>query len=241
MQDFNFLGNRRIAHRRRLQAVAQTLIIEQHRRGRLQSRRMVLVPVVDEFGGVHVRVPSTEYLVPSETASSGSVLGTGYSVLFLLRRQRQSEHRNHPLPGDIHLGLCGIRQVERLAMLAAVDLGIRSPGFFGVATGLLDHVGRVEPALQMTPAPLAFFVFLVAGALPGLLDLHLVMGKLRRSLRARSGDFASRQRTYPRSCGARAAGFGPTSVIVLERRKSRPKPAMPYPRPVVATGVAAPE
>jgi hypothetical protein len=68
----------------------------------------------------------------------------------------------------------------------------------------------------MAAAELAFLVFLVAGALPGLLDLNFVMRKLRGSLRARSGDFASRQRTYPRSRGARAAGFGITRVIVLE-------------------------
>jgi hypothetical protein len=45
-----------------------------------------------------------------------------------------------------------------------------------------------------------------------------VVGKLRRSLRAGSADFASRQRTYPRSRGPCAARFGPTSVIVLDGR-----------------------
>jgi hypothetical protein len=42
------------------------------------------------------------------------------------------------------------------------------------------------------------------------------MRKLRRSLRARSCNFASCQSAYPRSRGAHAAGFGPMSVIVLE-------------------------
>src|SRR5271155_2327658 len=68
----------------------------------------------------------------------------------------------------------------------------------------------------MAATEFAFFVFLVAGALPVLFDLDLMMGKLRRSLRARSGDFAGRQRTYPRSRGACAAGFGLTNAIVLE-------------------------
>ena len=68
----------------------------------------------------------------------------------------------------------------------------------------------------MAPAEFAFLVFLVAGALPVLLDLDLMMGKLGRSLRTRSGDFASRQRTCPRSRGASAAGFGLTNVIVLD-------------------------
>ena len=53
MKDLNLLGDRRIANRRRLQPVTQSLIVQQHRPRRLQSRRMVLVPVVDEFGGVH--------------------------------------------------------------------------------------------------------------------------------------------------------------------------------------------
>jgi hypothetical protein len=35
----------------------------------------------------------------------------------------------------------------------------------------------------MAAAELAFFVFFVAGALSGLLDLDFMMGKLRRSLR----------------------------------------------------------
>jgi hypothetical protein len=43
-----------------------------------------------------------------------------------------------------------------------------------------------------------------------------VMRKLRRNLRVRIGHFARRQRTYPRSHGASAAGVGPTSAIVLE-------------------------
>src|ERR1022692_499091 len=149
---------------------------------------------------------------------SRSLLGTRYSNLFLLflRRQRQPEHRNHPLSRNIDLGFRGIRQVQSLAVLAAVDLGIRPPGLFRVAAGLLDHILRVEPAFQMAAAEFALFVFLVAGALTGLLDLDLMVGKLGRSLRARRSNFASRQRTYPRSRGARAAGFGPTSVIVLE-------------------------
>ena len=53
MKDFNLFRDRRIAHRRRLQTVAQALVIEQHRPRWLQSRRKILVPVVDEVGGVH--------------------------------------------------------------------------------------------------------------------------------------------------------------------------------------------
>jgi len=101
-------------------------------------------------------------------------------------------------------------------MLAAVYLGVFAPSFLCVATGLFDHIRGVEPALQMSAAELPFFVLLVAGTLSRLLNLDLVMRKLRRSLCVRSGHFARRQSTCPRSRGASAAGVGLTSAIVLE-------------------------
>src|SRR6202046_3797327 len=120
---------------------------------------------------------------------------TQYSQLFIFwlifRRQGQPEHRNHSLAGDIDFRFLGIRQVKRLAVLAAVDFSIRSPGFFGVAASLLDHVLRIKPALQMSPTKLAFFVFLVTGALSRLLGLDLMMRKLRSRARTGSRDFAS--------------------------------------------------
>src|SRR5260370_38360636 len=101
-------------------------------------------------------------------------------------------------------------------MLAPVDFGVLAPGFFRVATCLLNHIRSVEPALQMSAAELAFLVLLVAGTLSRFLNLDLVMRKLGRSSRVRSGHFARRQRTYPRSRGASAAGIGRTSAIALE-------------------------
>ena len=101
-------------------------------------------------------------------------------------------------------------------MLAAVDFGVFAPGFLCVATGLLNHVRSVEPTLQMSAAELAFLVLLVTGSLSRFLNLDLVMRKLRRSLRVRSGDFARRQRTYPRSRGASAAGVGLRAPLYLK-------------------------
>ena len=72
-------------------------------------------------------------------------------------------------------------------MFAAIDFGIRSPGLLGIATGLLDHVRGVEPALQVSAAEFALGVFLVAGTLARLLDLHFVMRKLGRSSRGFGG------------------------------------------------------
>src|ERR1700691_1777791 len=78
-------------------------------------------------------------------------------------------------------------------MFAAVDFRVRSPGFLGIAAGALHHIGGIEPALQMSAAELALFVFFIAGALPFLLDFYFVMGKLSGSLRLRSCDFVSCQ------------------------------------------------
>src|SRR6202167_2948551 len=188
-----------------------------------------------------MRVASTQYPVPSETrefrATRYWVLGTGY---FFFRRQSQPKHRNHSLPRHIHFRFRRIRQIERLAMLAAVDLGVRPPRFFHVAASLLDHILGIEPALQVSAAELAFFVFLVAGALPGLLNFDFVMRKLCGSLRSGSRDFASRQSTYPHSRGTRAAGFGPTTVIVLEAERPA-QAAISYARPIRVTGLPRPE
>src|SRR3979411_1467732 len=98
-------------------------------------------------------------------------------------------------------------------MLAAVDLGIRTPRLLRVPAGLLQYVNGIEPPLQVPAAELTLFIFLVARTLPCLLDLDLMMRKLRRSFGSRGRDFARRQWTYPHSCGARAAGFGRLSGI----------------------------
>src|SRR5450631_2528900 len=61
MKDLDLLRDGRIAHRRRLQPIAQGLVVDQHRPWRLQARRVILVPVVDELGSVHGK----ELLAPS--------------------------------------------------------------------------------------------------------------------------------------------------------------------------------
>jgi ABC-type multidrug transport system fused ATPase/permease subunit len=117
-------------------------------------------------------------------------------------------------------------------MFAAVDFGVCTPGFFGIAAGLLDYVLAVEPALQMTAAKFSFFVLLVTRTLPSLLDFDFMMRKLRRSLRARSCDFASCQGTHLR-CAALAppeSVFGSTVVraSLYSKEKDEPKPAISY-------------
>src|ERR1700730_1304049 len=131
----------------------------------------------------------------------------------LLRRQRQSEHRDHSLPCHVHLCFRRIWQVERLTVLATIDFGVGSPGLFRIAASLFENVRGIEPALQMPAAEFALLIVLVAGALPRLLDFDLMVGKLRNILRARSGYFASRQRTYPRWSGTNTARFGLTRSL----------------------------
>ena len=53
MQDLDFLRNRGIAHRGRLQTIAQGLVVEQDSARRPQLGGIHLVPVVDEFGSIH--------------------------------------------------------------------------------------------------------------------------------------------------------------------------------------------
>jgi len=87
---------------------------------------------------------------------------------------------------DVHpTRALGIRKVQSLADLAAVNLDVPTPGFLDAAALLLHRVGGIEPALQMAAAEFPLVVFLVAGSLARLLDLDLVVGKLLNSVRDR--------------------------------------------------------
>src|SRR5579872_1092509 len=85
-------------------------------------------------------------------------------------------------------------------MLTAIDLRITTPSLLRIAASLLQDVGRVEPAFEVSAAELAFLVFLIASPLPRFLDFHLVIRKLRRSLHA-SG-YGRSQKVHPRSSGS---------------------------------------
>ena len=56
----------------------------------------------------------------------------GDHSLALLGRHRQAKHRNLTLPSYIHHGFPRVRQIQSLAMLAAVDLGIQFQGLFRI-------------------------------------------------------------------------------------------------------------
>jgi hypothetical protein len=128
----------------------------------------------------------------------------------LLGRDCQAEYRGLSLASHIQpANSVRVGQVERLAVLAAIDFRIRSPGLFGITASLLEHIRGVEPALQMSAAELALGVSLVTGALPWLLDFYFVMWELRWS-----GCGFARGQEKSSSLRQSAAGF--TSFILLE-------------------------
>jgi len=122
--------------------------------------------------------------------------------LLSLRRHRQPENRNLPRPGHIQTTrLLRIWQIKRLAMLAAINFRIAPPSLLYIAASLLEHIGGIEPALEMPAAKLALLVLLVASPLSRLLDFDLVVRELRRSQRARG--YGCRQKVHPSSSGPR--------------------------------------
>src|SRR5436190_19853130 len=62
MEDFNLLLNRRIADRRRLQAVAQGFVVQQYGADWTEGLRIETVPVVDEFRNVHFSRPGADQM-----------------------------------------------------------------------------------------------------------------------------------------------------------------------------------
>src|SRR5947209_4237692 len=87
--------------------------------------------------------------------------------LFLLRRNRQTKHRELALPSDVQADFIRIGQIQRLAMFTAINFGVFAPRLLHVAAVLFFDIAGVKPALQVTAAELAFGVFFVAGALSG--------------------------------------------------------------------------
>lgn len=94
-------------------------------------------------------------------------------------REGQSKYRDTPPSGDVQPAwILRIRQVKRLAMFAAIDFGVAPPSLFDITTLPLQHIGQVKPPFQMPATRLAFFVFLVAGALPRRFNFYFVMREL---------------------------------------------------------------
>src|ERR1700752_1035300 len=88
-------------------------------------------------------------VLPIERVCGGdcSPLIAHSSPLFFLRRQRQSEYRDHSRARDVDLALPRSGQVQRLAVFAAIHFGIRAPSLLNVTTFAFHHVGLVGQEL----------------------------------------------------------------------------------------------
>ena len=86
-------------------------------------------------------------------------------------------------------------------MFAAIDFSIAAPSLLHITARLLEDIGSVEPAFEVTAAKLALLVLLVASPLSRFLNFDFVLGKLRRSLHARA--YGCGQYVHPRSSGQR--------------------------------------
>src|SRR5207247_9207310 len=96
-------------------------------------------------------------------------------------------HSRHPKPRSLppprHIQSShrfGRGQVERFAVLPPVSLGFFSPTLLRIATRSPQHIGCVIPAFKMPATKFALSIVFIAGALPRLFDLDLMMWKLLR-------------------------------------------------------------
>src|SRR5712671_5992707 len=100
------------------------------------------------------------------------------------------KYRKLPGTGDVHAALVfGAGQIECLTEFATINFPVGPPCLLNAAALLLEHVGGVEPALQVSAAEFALVVCFVAGALTRLLDLDLMVGKLRNFPSLCAGEF----------------------------------------------------
>jgi len=104
-----------------------------------------------------------------------------FDRLLRLRPNCQPKHRSLSLTRHIQSAhRFGMGQVERFAVLTSINLGVLSPNLLRVATSLLQHVSCVIPAFKMSATKFALGIVFVAGALPRLLDLDLMVWELLR-------------------------------------------------------------
>src|SRR5207244_7144358 len=120
-------------------------------------------------------------LINAEVTEESRSVERASPRLLRLRPNRQPKNRSLPLPRHIQSAHCfRIGQVECFAVLTPVYLGIFSPSLLRVATSLLKHISCVIPPFKMPATKFALSIVFIAGALPLLPDLDLMMWKLLR-------------------------------------------------------------
>src|ERR1019366_4926587 len=125
--------------------------------------------------------PRTAYTAPLRHHATNRHLKAKLRFLLFLGHNGQAKDGKLSYAAHVDTaGVLGTGQVERLAKFTAIDFGIGSPSFLHAAALLLEHIDRVEPALQVPAAEFSLVVFLVAGTLARFLDLNFVFGKLQK-------------------------------------------------------------
>src|SRR6267378_8330477 len=82
--------------------------------------------------------------------------------------------------GDVHAALVfDAGPIECLTEFVTINFPFGAQCLFDAAALLLEHVGSIEPPLQMSAAEFSFVVCFIAGALSRLLDFDLMVGKPR--------------------------------------------------------------
>src|SRR5438552_5667684 len=120
-------------------------------------------------------------LINTEVTEESRPVERASPRLLRLRPNRQPKNRSLPLPRHIQSAhRFRIGQVERFAVLTPVYFGVFSPNLLRVSTSLLQHLSCVIPAFKMPATKFALSIVFIAGALPRLFDLDLMMWKLLR-------------------------------------------------------------
>ena len=142
-------------------------------------------------------------------------------LLFFFSRYRQPEYRCLSLASHIQSARSlWIGQIQGLTVLAAIHFGIPAPRLFDISTRLLQNVGGIKPSLEMPAAEFSLGVFLVAGALSGLLELHFMVWQLGRRQSCGCGQ------SVQSSLSGNAAEFPYQTFILLEEFCGTPQPKM---------------
>src|SRR5580765_638660 len=126
-----------------------------------------------------IGIAGSDASIPTRSLFETSYFRRPHRLLLLFRRHHKSKNRELSRTRHVQTaGVFGTWQVERLTEFATIDFPVGSPGLLGTTAFLLEHVGAIKPALQVSAAELTLVISFVAGALTWLLDLDFVVGKL---------------------------------------------------------------
>jgi 2'-5' RNA ligase len=83
MKNLNFFCNGRIAHRRRLQSIAKSFIVQRNRPGGQKLKRERAVPVIDEISSLHIAIAKTEAILLDDALLPAGLLCSTVMRIFV--------------------------------------------------------------------------------------------------------------------------------------------------------------